>query len=598
MTDAIAHRGPDGSGALIETSSSGHQIALGHRRLAIIDPAGGAQPMTSPDHRLSVVFNGEIYNFREIRAELAGLHGCTFHTDCDTEVLLESYRVWGQGCVHRLRGMFAFALWDRREETLFIARDRFGKKPLFLMQLGEGFAFASEIKALLAVMGKGPSLNVAAFPEYLLYRYVPGPATFFEGIVKLPPGHFAVWTREGLRTERYYALPKAAPERGLSTAAAMADYRRALEESVRIRLVSDAPFGAFLSGGIDSSTIVALMARHLAEPVKTFSIGFEGASDTELPAARRVAQHFRTEHHELVVSSDEIYKNLEAAISACDAPVSEPASIALMLLSREAARSVKMVLSGEGADEVMGGYAKHSMERFAGAYRRLPPGLRGGLARLLAAAPLAPARKLGAGLQTLGVEPAALRHALWFGGIHAHEITSFLGAPPKPSAAHLDDLADGSDVDKLLHFDQASWLPDNLLERGDRMTMAASIEARMPFMDQELIQLASTIPASMKIRGLTGKWLLRRSVQDVLPPSVLNRRKRGFPIPVSAWFRGPLKAQMREVLLDGDAVASRLIGRSSVETIIEEHMGGADRGKALWQLFNFNLFCSLYGLRP
>lgn len=600
MTDAISHRGPDGEGACIDVSSAGDQVALGHRRLAIIDPAGGAQPMHSADGNLSIVFNGEIYNFRELRAELAARHGSRFRTDCDTEVLLEAYRIHGADCLPLLRGMFAFAIWDRARQSLFLARDPLGKKPLFLLTFDDGFAFASEIKSLLACsqrLGRSPALNVSALPGYFLYRYVPGPETFFDGVRKLPPGCFATWSvREPLSVQAYYELPHPTPAAGRTVEGAIEGYRQELERAVNDRLVSDAPFGAFLSGGVDSASIVGLMARRLSNPVRTFSIGFAEDASSELPAARRVAQAFDTDHTELVVSSHDILHNIEDAIRACDAPVSEPASIALLLLSREASRSVKMVLSGEGADETMGGYGKHSLERFAALYARAPSALRTFMSRTLSSLPGGMAKKLGASLETLGVADRDLRHALWFGGLRPQELGAMAGK--RAYAANASVSRDRMhDFDSLLRFDQLSWLPDNLLERGDRMTMAASIEARMPFMDQDLIALSWTIPGAWKVRGFTGKWLLRRAMKGVLPDHVLHQRKRGFPMPVAAWVRGPLKQEMHDVLLGPDSVAAAVLGRQDVAALLAAHLGGADRSKALWQLYNLNKFCSLYGLR-
>lgn len=597
MTDAISHRGPDGDGQFVSTAGHGAwQLALGHRRLAIIDPAAGHQPMRSADGRYTLVFNGEVYNFRELRRDLEGLGG-RFATDSDTEVLLEAWSAWGPDCLTRLRGMFAFALWDDQDHMLVLARDRFGKKPLFLAPQRNGFAFASEIKALLSLPGMQGHLDPNVLSSYLLYRYAPGPETFFGGIVKLQPGHCAIWRKGQLSTFCYYQPP--APGSAVSTlnkSVLIEEYRERLEDSVRARLVSDVPFGAFLSGGIDSSAIVALMSKLLDEPVKTFSIGFEGDKSSELPAASVVARHCGSLHTELVVSADEIHRNLDDAIRACDAPISEPASIAILLLSREASRHVKMVLSGEGADETVGGYAKHSMERFAHHYQRAPAFLREAARRVTAHTPLRMAKRLAASLETLAIADDSLRHAVWFGGFSVREIEAMTGATPRAAPLSSRPQSKPSQLGGLLLFDQLSWLPDNLLERGDRMTMAASIEARMPFMDHELIEFTSQIPDFLKIRGLTGKWILRQSIKDLLPPSVLGRRKRGFPMPVAEWFRGPLRQQLEETILDRRSVSRSLVGEATIADLLKAHHGGADRSKALWQLFNLDRFCQLYGL--
>lgn len=599
MTDAVRHRGPDGDGHFLRAAGVGSwQVALGHRRLAIIDPVAGQQPMVSSDGRYTIAFNGEIYNFMELKRELHQIGG-QFSKDSDTEVLLEAWRAWGAECLPKLRGMFAFAIWDAQEQTLSLVRDRFGKKPLFLVPQGRGVAFASEIKALLTLPDIQSHLDPNVLSSYLLYRYAPGPETFFGGISKLPPGHYATWREGRLTTKEYFAPPVPGDEvLNASRNELVRMYREKLEDSVRARLVSDVPFGAFLSGGIDSSAIVALMSRLLNEPVKTFSIGFEGDLKTELPAANLVARHCRTAHTELVVSADEIHRNLDDAIRACDAPISEPASIAILLLSREASRHVKMVLSGEGADETVGGYAKHSMERFAHHYQRAPAFMRNAARQIMAQTPVGLAKRLAASLETLAIPDPNLRHAVWFGGFSAREIQTLTGTVPQPAPLSSTPRTQPSQLGSLLLFDQLSWLPDNLLERGDRMTMAASIEARMPFMDHELIDLASRIPDKFKIRGFTGKWILRQSVKDLLPPAVFNRRKRGFPIPVAAWFRGPLRRQLEETILDRRSASRSLIGEAAVLDLLKAHQGGLDRSKALWQLFNLDRFCQLYGLGP
>jgi asparagine synthase (glutamine-hydrolysing) len=599
MMAAISHRGPDGEGGHVALAPDGTQVALGHRRLAIIDPAGGHQPMFSRDGNAVMVFNGEIYNFRDIREELIAEHGHRFHSNSDSEVLLAAYMQWGSACLQRLRGMFALALWDERKSSLFLARDRYGKKPLFLLRLPDGIAFASEIKALLSLPGFERRLDMGALRQYLLFRYAPGPRTFFQGIEKLRPGCFARYEGRRLREERYFVPPELTEDtHAISDGEAAEEYERLFDESVRLRLVSDVPFGAFLSGGIDSSAVVAAMTRNLAQPVRTFSVGFPPGCGDELPYARRVARHFNTEHREVIIKPEDIMGHLAPTIRALDAPVSEPATIPLLLLSRAAAEDVKMVLSGEGADEFLGGYAKHAVERFAPAYQRLPGPIRRMLSAAVAALPRRFERPRRA-LDALGEPDTRLRHPLWFAAFPRAE----LHALARNGALEIDRIlaknAPLCPLRALLLFDQTSWLPDNLLERGDRVSMAASLEVRMPFMDHELAAFSARLPNRLRVRGLTGKWLLRRAMRRVLPREILDRPKRGFPVPLAAWFRGPLHPMLADVLLDLKSPAAALLGHRYVEDLVGRHRAGAvDATKPIWLMLNLNLFCDAYRLAP
>ena len=377
MTNALAHRGPDGEGAhFAQTRDGRHAVALGHRRLAIIDPAGGIQPMFSGDGQVAIVFNGEVYNFQALRDELR-TQGFVFSTNSDTEVLLNAWRAWGVDCLRRLRGMFAFALWDAGREILFIARDRFGKKPMFFHHSGERLIFASEIKAILAYGVEARQDKQSAL-DYLQYRYVPAPHTMFEGISKLMPGRYALW-QNGTWTQSTYATPPDGDAPAPLTAAArdnpVGAFTGILDDSVRLRMISDVPFGAFLSGGIDSSAIVALMSRHSNLPINTFSVGFKEAAFDETEYAALVAKRFSTHHHEWRMQADDVIKLLPEAIAFRDAPVAEPTDIAVMTLSRHAAQSVKMVLTGEGSDEILAGYPKHKYEPLVALYQSLMPRL-------------------------------------------------------------------------------------------------------------------------------------------------------------------------------------------------------------------------------
>ncbi|MEO8718021.1 MAG: asparagine synthase (glutamine-hydrolyzing), partial [Burkholderiales bacterium] len=541
---------------------------------------------------------GEIYNFRELRAQLSRL-GYAFARDSDTEVLLRAYQHWGCGVVEHLRGMFAFALWDARRERLLLARDRFGEKPLFLAENALGLYFASEIKALLLVPGVGARVNPEAVSDYLAYRYVPGPATLFSGIRKLAPGTIAVWERGRLTEARYWSPPDRCASTGAPAPADVAAvFLGRLDEAVRLQMVSDVPFGAFLSGGLDSSTIVGLMRRHSAQ-VNTFSVGFGEAGYSELGYAAQVARHFGTTHHELTVTDRDVIDRLPALVAARDAPVSEPSDIPIHMLACEAARSVKMVLTGEGSDEILGGYPKHLAERFARPYQWLPGGVRDRLIAPLARALPYRFRRIKTALANLNIEDWRERYVRWFGALSAGE-RGRLSLRGDARGAHCDAAPFDADprcssLRRMLYFDQTSWLPDNLLERADRMTMAASIEARVPFLDHLLAAFVSALPDRYRIRGWSTKWILRQAARQLLPERILTRPKVGFRVPVGEWFRGP----MREFLthhLQGPASMTRAYYDPKVlDGVLADHLSGRQNGeKLLWSLLNLELWHQRY----
>jgi asparagine synthase (glutamine-hydrolysing) len=603
MTTAIAHRGPDGSGQCAVASSDGAWRGfLGHRRLAIIDLAGGVQPMEDVNQRAALVFNGEIYNFREIRRDLEA-EGCQFKTNSDTEVLLAAYLAWGSGCVGRLRGMFAFAVWDRVRDRLFLARDRFGKKPLYLWEDGKGgLAFASEIKALLAHPMVPAQLDRASVLDYLTWRYVPGPHTLFAGIRKLPPAHWALWEKGRLTEVSYWAPPDAGE---LPSDSALTDpvgtFTNVLDDCVAVRMVSDVPFGAFLSGGIDSSSVVALMSRHSSLPINTFSVGYAEAHYSELRYASVVAKHFGTNHHELVIKAEDVISDLPDLTYFRDAPVAEPADVPISRLSREAARTVKMVLTGEGSDEVLGGYPKHRGEKWVVLYQRLVPPVvhRRMVMPLIESLPY-DFRRTKTVAACIGLADPHMRLPRWFGAFSPAEIGKLyaLDAPLRDMDPAPFAVARGqSPLRRILVFDQASWLPDNLLERGDRMTMAASIEARMPFMDETLALLLARLPDSWRVSGFTGKRVLRRAMADILPREVLARPKVGFRVPVEEWFRGRLRGWVDDLLLGPQSLTRDWYHRERLRRLVESHAAGRqNHEKALWMLVTLELFQRRYRL--
>ncbi|PSJ60285.1 asparagine synthase (glutamine-hydrolyzing) [Pseudaminobacter soli (ex Li et al. 2025)] len=599
-TDLLAHRGPDGRGTFVAHSpDSDWQVGLGHRRLSIVDIEGSPQPMHSHDGRYVIVYNGEIYNYIELRAELVE-RGHRFATLGDTEVLIEAWRAWGEDCLARLNGMFAFLLWDTATGQLFAARDPFGKKPLFVAK-GEGFhAFASEIEPLRNFPGVDDRLDQDSLREYLSYRYVPGPATFFRGISKVPPGTFVAIDGAKIRSKRYFTTPFSRTKPDIDNFdEAVALFADKLDEAVRLRLRSDAPFGAYLSGGLDSSTIVALMSRQMAKPVSTFSVGFDAPGSSELPYARQVAQAFGTDHHELAVGMNEFTSVWEEAVLRRGAPVAEPSDLPVLLLSRLASRSVKMVLTGEGADELLGGYPKHRAEPWVAMYQRLVPGaLHDGLvAPAVRALPYA-ARRVKTLAGVAGVRDLQARMAAWFGGADGGQAEMLYAGSPQPR--DLDPLPFASDsassaLKRMLHFDQTSWLPDNLLERGDRMMMAGSIEGRMPFMDVGLAELAARFPDAFLTGAPKGKRVLRVLASKLLPREIIERKKVGFRVPVEQWFRAGMADQLRDLLQSGDATVRQVCNAREIDRLVGEHLGGTqNHEKILWALANLEQFFRIF----
>jgi asparagine synthase (glutamine-hydrolysing) len=599
MLDSLAHRGPDGRGTARYSSQAGDRVLLGHRRLAIIDPVGGKQPMCDDAAGLALTFNGEIYNFRELRAELAAC-GCKFALDSDTEVLLRAYQHWGEKVVERLRGMFAFAIWDASRQQLFIARDRFGEKPLFLHEDADGLYFASEIKALLHLPQPRPQVNLSAVWDFLAYRYVPGPQTLLEGIRKLAPGTCATW-KDGRLTERRYWF---APDRDASQASAANEdvvetFLGRLDDAVKMQMVSDVPFGAFLSGGLDSSTIVALMTRHNTN-VKTFSVGFGEGGYSELEYANVVARHFGTQHHELIVGFDDIVENLPKLVGYRDAPVSEPSDIPIYMLAKEASKTVKMVLTGEGSDEILGGYPKHVFEQFAQGYQLMPGMIRHNLIAPITHSLPYGFRRAKTAIANLNIEDWRERYVRWFGALNHREreqlsVLRLNGYDHANDAPPFDSAPDSTTLRRILYFDQTSWLPDNLLERGDRMTMAASIESRVPFLDHELAGYVSTLPDSYRVKGLKTKWILREAGRSLIPDAILERKKVGFRVPVNKWFQGPLKEYLCDHLRGRDSKTRAYYDPQVLDRVMDDHIEGRqNHEKLLWALLNLEIWHRQY----
>lgn len=595
MGTALAHRGPDDEGFLEAVTRDGtRRVGLAHRRLSIIDLATGQQPMGNEDGSVQIVFNGEIYNFPGLRAELIA-RGHGFRTRSDTETIVHAYEEWGPECVRRFRGMFAFALWDARRERLLLARDRYGKKPLFVHEAQGLLLFASEIKAILTFPGVPRRIDHGALWDYFAYRYVPAPATLLRGIRKLMPGSYLVWERGRVTEVPYFVPDDAAPSAGTPAPGdPVAGFLEQLDEAVRIRMISDVPFGAFLSGGLDSSAVVAMMSRHSTRPVKTFSVGFAESAYSELAYARAIAEQFHTDHHELTVSQEHLMEHLPALVRYRDAPVAEPSDIPIYLLAREARRTVKMVLTGEGADEFLGGYPKHVLERYVGAYQAVPAAVRRGLVEPLSRALPYGFRRAKTAVANLGLGDRRERLPRWFGALSGAERCRLTRVQPpliEPPRAWLEPCRGRSALRGILYFDQTSWLPDNLLERGDRMTMAASLEARMPFMDHELAAFVSRLPDAWRVRGLTTKRILREAMRRVLPPSILERPKIGFRVPVNEWFRGSMRGYLTGHLLGSDSRTRDYYHPEALRSYVDEHTTGRqNHEKLLWSLLTLEIW--------
>jgi asparagine synthase (glutamine-hydrolysing) len=593
MTGALVHRGPDDEGFFED-----REAALGFRRLAIIDISGGHQPMTSDCGRFTVVFNGEVYNHDDVRRTLESDHGVAFRTRSDTEVVLNAYRQWGAAALERFNGMFAFAVWDSLERSLLLARDRLGKKPLYFARVPQGLVFASEVKSLLEHPALGREVAVERIPAFLAYRYVPGEETLFRSVECLPPASWMRVSAGGLETPLRYWDYWFEPRTSAPVDELQGQLTELFTDSVRLRRIADVPVGAFLSGGLDSSLVVAAMARQHPEPLKTFSIGFD-TGVTEVEHARTVAKAFTTDHHEIVVGSDDLIASLPRVLHARETPVTEASDVPIYLLSQLARTKVTVVLSGEGSDEIFAGYPKYAFEHQLGRALDIVP--RPVLAAAAAALPPS-LRRPQLALET-AAEPDVLdRYAAWFGGFGPRDLGDLLA----PALARRDGLhafgasalagrPRASRVEQMLYLDTRHWLPANLLLRGDRMTMAHSLELRCPFLDYRLVEFAARLPLSAKIRGLSGKWLLKRLGEGLLPAAIPGRRKWGFKVPTSQWFRGPLRDLLHETLLSPTALQRGYFAERRLRTLIEEHVGGRrDHDKQLWILLQLELWHRMF----
>ncbi|MDQ1637744.1 MAG: hypothetical protein QOF62_1083 [Pyrinomonadaceae bacterium] len=596
MCRVIAHRGPDDQGMWVKD-----QVALGMRRLSIIDLAGGHQPMSGCEGTVTLVFNGEIYNYRDLQRELES-HGHQFKTHSDTETIVHAYEEYGAGCLEHLRGMFAFAIWDARKRELFIARDRVGKKPLYYTITTSGtLIFGSELKSLREHPEFRREISVEALDSYLTFGYVPDPLTIFRDVHKLPPGHHLTFKDGRARVEQYWDFPyeneQENPARNEDEC--LEELRELLDESVRLRMEADVPLGAFLSGGIDSSTVVGLMARHATQPVKTFSIGFHEDSHSELKYARIAAQRFGTDHHEFIVTPD-ICEIVDELVWHFDEPFADSSAIPTYMVSKLARQHVTVALSGDGGDEVFAGYTRYALDRKRSAFAHLPRLVRQGVMQPLG-------RNLPHGawgrnyLHNVALDPLDRyiedisiftrlnKPALYTGDFRRQLATSEAAQRFRVYAAH--SRADDP-LDPLLYLDSKTYLPGDILTKVDRMSMAASLEVRVPLLDHKLIEFVCTrIPASMKMKGLETKHIFKRAVRNLVPAEILNRPKQGFGIPIDRWINEQLRERVRGTLTEPRTMQRGYIEPRYVNLLLDENQRGRrDHAGELWALFMLELW--------
>ena len=602
MRDVLQHRGPDDAGLFIEGP-----IGLAHRRLSIVDLASGHQPMSNEDGSLQIVFNGEIYNHADHRSDLEA-RGHVFATHSDTESIVHLYEEYGDRCVDHLRGMFAFAIWDRRTKDMFIARDRLGVKPLYYVHTDDGsLFFASEIKALLAANALRPELNVAALPDYLANHATSDDTTLFAGVRRLPAGHTLRWKDGKVDIRRYWDVtPGDAVENNARPVADYVDeWRELFRASVKLRLMADVPLGMFLSGGIDSSAIAAVMSQMVTEPIKTFSVAFNVPEANELEYARVVARAFSTDHHEVLVEPSDFAAALPHLIWHEDEPIAHPSSVPLYFVSQLAQRHVKVVLTGEGSDELLAGYGRYrsTLANLAAGklYHRFSTESIRHLVRGVASriAPASLGRKLprtflwrppdvdSIYFDNFAVFPLHMQRDLF-----SPKLCSRLEQTSAYAGMHhyFDAHESASLLQRLLYTDLKTYLHE-LLMKQDQMSMAASIESRVPFLDHKLVEFSTALPDRLKLRGRTTKYVLREAMKGLLPESILNRSKMGFPTPLRRWFQSEFRPMLDEFIIGERALARGLFQPDFLRRLVQEHTaGGVDHTERLWTLVNFEMW--------
>src|SRR5882672_296032 len=603
MCQIIAHRGPDDDGFYTDGP-----LGIGMRRLSIVDVAGGHQPISNEDGSITIVFNGEIYNHLSLREQLIA-RGHSYRTHSDTETVVHLYEEYGRDCVQHLRGMFAFAIWDRNKKALFIARDRLGIKPLYYQLTSERLLFGSEIKVLLAHGSIRPEFDRAALPEFLAFGYLSGDDTFYSRIRKLPPGHTMEIGLDGKpQIRQYWDLNASSPHTSRDESYYVRGYRELLEGAVQSHLMSDVPLGVFLSGGLDSSAVAALMTKIRREPIETFSVGYGEQTYSELPFARMMANHIKSQHREVLVSEQDFFSSLPHLIWHEDEPIVWPSSVSLYFVAKLARERVTVVLTGEGSDETLAGYTRYAFTlknaALDRAYRSVVPGaLRRGLRNTVATSSL-----LGATLRrklehTFLAKDGASWDSFYFDNFfsafgEAEQnglLTSEFASEFAPSSAYRNVLeywehSSGEMLQRLLYTDIKTYLVE-LLMKQDNMSMAASIESRVPFLDHVLVEFATRIPREVQIKGLAGKTILKKAVEDILPHSIIYRPKLGFPTPWSGWLAGPRLESIRDMLLEPRSLDRGYFRREAIERLLNEHRAThRDNYDRIWRLLNLELW--------
>ncbi|MBA2620608.1 MAG: asparagine synthase (glutamine-hydrolyzing) [Acidobacteria bacterium] len=599
MCKIIVHRGPDEQGAVVRG-----RAALGMRRLSIIDLKGGQQPIYTEDGNLAIVFNGEIYNFRELKSELESL-GHRFKTNSDTETIVHAFEEFGVDCLEKLRGMFAFAIWNFRDETLFVARDRTGKKPLFYSLTEKGnFVFGSELKSLLTHGEIKKEIDFAALDAYLTFGYVPEEFCIFKNVEKLAPGHFLIFKNGAVETKKYWDFNRSKIEIVKTENEYVEILRAKIKDAVKIRLISEVPLGAFLSGGVDSSTIVAMMSQLSNAPVKTFSIGFNEDSFNELKFARVAARHFGTEHHEFVVTPD-LVEIVDRLVWHFDEPFADPSAMPTFMVSKMAREFVTVALSGDGGDELFAGYSRYVTDKKRGALAQLPKSIRKNLLRVAG-------EKLPHGIRgknylyniSLDAVERYIDSVSYFNPMRKKSLYSkdfqaklngAAGAGERDFKRFADSVQTGNPIDKLLYLDSKTYLPSDILTKVDRMSMATSLEARVPLLDHKLIEFVAQIPTELKMNGTQTKYILKRAMEGIVPNEILYREKQGFGVPINEWINVQLRERIRADLSDRRTLERGYFEKSYIQTLLDEHSKQRrDHSYALWLLWMLELWHRKY----
>ncbi|MGI8883474.1 MAG: asparagine synthase (glutamine-hydrolyzing) [Pyrinomonadaceae bacterium] len=598
MRDLITHRGPDDGGLFVDEN-----VGLGHRRLSIVDVSHGQQPMFNEDGRYVIIYNGEVYNHADYRHELEA-KGHVYQTHCDTETILHLYEEYGAKAVEKLRGMFAFASWDRREKTLFIARDRLGVKPLYYVYDEQGnLFFGSEIKTLLEAGAIKPEINYNALPDQLANHGTSHDETLFRDVKRLLPGHFLIWKDGVLKIEKFWDVSFEPKHDEKSDTEFVEEWRELFKKSVELRLMADVPLGMFLSGGIDSSAICAMMAEMVDAPVKTFSVGFKEREANEFEYARIVSKAFKTEHHEITITPEQFFAELPNLVWHEDEPIGFIASVPLYFVSRLAQKHVKVVLTGEGSDEILAGYGRYAkalqLINYGEKYESFTPSfLRSAVKSGVSSLPNSLNKKLNrtflsrsSDIENLffdnfSVFPKAMQDKLF-----SNETKERIAEknPYYYQNRWLAETDAKNTLDKLLYADTKTYLHE-LLMKQDQMSMAASIESRVPFLDHKLVEFTAKMPEKMKLRGNDTKWILREAMRGILPPEILTRSKMGFPVPVGNWFRNEFRHIVEEYVLSERSLRREIFNSDFVREIVGKHNAGENHDERLWFLVNFEIW--------